>query len=72
MPKTVKPKMEILNIPKIGAKVAKVSKPRKVKVKVAKEKIAKPVMLGGHYRGTGSIRYWWSDTKSFKCLYCEN
>ena len=57
MPRTIESK-EILNIPKVAEKI---SKPKKVKA----------VRAGGHYRGTGSSKYWYSDTESFMFTYCE-
>ena len=47
-----------MNVPKVAGKI---SKPKK----------AKAVRTGGEYRGTGSSRYWYSNTASFKCTYCD-
>ena len=47
-----------MNVPKVSWKI---SKPKKVKA----------ARTGGHYRGTGSSKYWYSDAESFICTYCD-
>jgi hypothetical protein len=63
MPSIVRPSVEILIVPRIRSSVSKISKPRKMKVKIVKEKTVKSVKSGGHYVGSGSSKYWRSDTK---------
>jgi hypothetical protein len=68
MPKTVKPDLVILSVPKVGmksAKVAKIAKPKSLKS-------VKPVRTGGRYRGSGSSKYWWSIDPTFLCKYCKD
>jgi hypothetical protein len=68
MPKTVKPDLVILSVPKVGmksAKVAKIAKPKSLKS-------VKPVRTGGRYRGSGSSKYWWSNDPTFLCKYCKD
>jgi hypothetical protein len=68
MPKTVKPNLVILSVPKVGmksAKVAKIAKPKSLKS-------VKPVRTGGRYRGSGSSKYWWSNDPTFLCKYCKD
>ena len=70
MPSIIKSSVDILNVPKIRSSVSKISKPRKMKVKIVKEKTMKSVKSGGQYVGTGTSKYWSSDTKSYLCNIC--
>ena len=64
MPKTIKPKLVILSVPKVAVQIAKAAMPKLLKA-------AKPVRTGGRYKGSGSSKYWWSEFPSFLCKYCK-
>ena len=69
MPRTIKPKLVVLNVPKVGMKDAKVTK--NPVVKVTKNPVVKSVSELGEYRGSPKNKYWYSFLATILCVYCK-